>query len=172
MADNVNIIVIKSTPSTQHGLSLRKAGYSSIILQLLEHGLRQDLQNNQSGKVSFEASSKKGWNLSLTSTPFVLQTISFAFSRVSLLQSQAYTVVLGLERKMGTTVLPFPQPTSKTFALSLLLRSSGNSFSKYLLSLKNLPHVWRRWKLVQASEGGGGGGVSGVPTVVGNGERW
>jgi hypothetical protein len=34
---------------------------------------------------------------------------------------------------MGTTVLPFPQPTSKTFALSLLLRSSGNSFSKYLL---------------------------------------
>lgn len=37
-------------------------------------------------------------------------------------------------RNIGSTVLPLPQPTSKTFESSLQDANSGNSFNKYRLS--------------------------------------
>jgi hypothetical protein len=49
-----------------------------------------------------------------------------------------------LPRKIGSTVLPLPQPISKSFEFSPQETNSGNSFNRYLLSYTKTSQPRRR----------------------------
>jgi hypothetical protein len=54
------------------------------------------MQNNHPGNAFLLKSKTNGKNLSIEVMPLVVTIISFAFSRISSLQSQAYTTMLSL----------------------------------------------------------------------------